>query len=1055
MPNGHGNSAKLINVTHTGIHEETPSPPAPSQKLGHEITAWLNGMQEEQKEITASNGKVVIYVIESAKDKEAFVLSPLTVSILKKGGLSLSRNPCGLRNADPYKRGKYVQDSDVTILRLISGIIPYYEQHYDKFKIPAGEDGLVLLKLLIATGRCYLPNETLPQNHLVKGEARKAKISWRVRKDGAQSINIKVEGVDEPIILALQEPHYICPLTRTVGLLDTGLPNRQTLALLQAPSIKPEQAAAVSEKLVLSLGSNFPDLLPATFPMRKITVQPVPCLRLGDTLIQPLTRTAWNTYASGAPLSVATMTLSFDYNGALVVHNSSKNELQRFSKGEVVVIPRDKVTEQNALNFLRNYSYIVKLQDMANDYRIKHSDLNCFTIANHKLHFHNDDNIPKRWEKFVQESLPSLKEQGWKISMEQNFPYNIIKADDEWYAEVEEGSGIDWFGIELGVTVNGERLNLVPILLELLRKNENIFEVIESLPVQEQFLVPTGDGRRIALPSERIKILIGTLKHLFLSQGNIDQDRLLKMQKLDAALIAEIEAAGKALNMRWFGGDTVRSLGKQMKEFTSIKKVALPRTFHGELRQYQQEGLNWLQFLREYYLSGILADDMGLGKTVQMLAHISVEKAAKRLNNPALVIAPTSLMLNWKMEAERFTPDLKVLTLHGSERKTYFGDIKKYDLILTTYPLLLRDKEKLLSHEYYFVILDEAQTIKNARAKITQIVNQLKAKHRLCMTGTPLENHLGELWSLFNFLLPGYLGTYKQFGSVFRIAIEKNKNRDCSGVLSRRIKPFVLRRTKQEVVAELPLKTEICRMVELDSTQRDLYETIRASMHEKILSVIAEHGMDRSHIIVLDALLKLRQVCCDPALLKLDIAKDIVNSAKREELMTMLTSMVGEGRKVLLFSQFASMLALIAKQLEKLGIAYVILTGKTLDRETPIRQFQEGKVPLFLISLKAGGTGLNLTAADTVIHYDPWWNPATENQATDRAYRIGQDKPVFVYKLITKGTVEEKIVEMQNKKRQLMDSLFDPEAKSFGKLTARDIQSLFEPLEVVSSGCGA
>jgi SNF2 family DNA or RNA helicase len=434
---------------------------------------------------------------------------------------------------------------------------------------------------------------------------------------------------------------------------------------------------------------------------------------------------------------------------------------------------------------------------------------------------------------------------------------------------------------------------------------------------------------------------------------------------------------------------------------------------------------------------------MGLGKTVQLLAHIATEKAAKK-QHPFLVIAPTSLMSNWKSEAKRFVPDLKVLTLHGSARKVHFKDIKEYDLVLTTYPLLLRDKDILIAHEYHTIILDEAQTIKNAKAKITQIVNQLKASHRLCMTGTPIENHLGELWSLFHFLLPGYLGTYKQFNSLFRTPIEKARDVKRSEALSRRIKPFVLRRTKQEVVTELPPKTEIVRMVELEGEQRDLYETIRSSMHEKIQEAIAAKGVEKSHIIILDALLKLRQACCDPALLK--IATPINQSAKRNELMTMLTTMTGEGRKILLFSQFTSMLALIEKQLDKDNIPYVILTGQTKDRETPVRRFQEGEVLLFLISLKAGGMGLNLTAADTVIHYDPWWNPAVENQATDRAYRIGQDKPVFVYKLITSGTVEEKIIEMQAKKRQLMDNLFDPAAKASVRLTAKDIQSLFEPL---------
>ena len=309
-----------------------------------------------------------------------------------------------------------------------------------------------------------------------------------------------------------------------------------------------------------------------------------------------------------------------------------------------------------------------------------------------------------------------------------------------------------------------------------------------------------------------------------------------------------------------------------------------------------------------------------------------------------------------------------------------------------------------------------------------------------------MENHLGELWSLFDFLMPGLLGDERQFRNLFRNPIEKFGDKDRSHSLTRRIAPFLLRRTKGEVAKELPPKTEILRSVELAGSQRDLYESIRLAMHEKVQREINQKGMARSHIIILDALLKLRQACCDPRLLKLDAAKAVTQSAKLESLMDMLPELIEEGRRVLLFSQFTSMLALIEAELRKVDLEYVLLTGDTTDRATPVQRFQNGAVPLFLISLKAGGTGLNLTAADTVIHYDPWWNPAVENQATDRAHRIGQDKPVFVYKLITLGTVEEKIMAMQTRKKELADSLFDPEAKNGPQLTADDLSALFEPL---------
>jgi SNF2 family DNA or RNA helicase len=325
-----------------------------------------------------------------------------------------------------------------------------------------------------------------------------------------------------------------------------------------------------------------------------------------------------------------------------------------------------------------------------------------------------------------------------------------------------------------------------------------------------------------------------------------------------------------------------------------------------------------------------------------------------------------------------------------------FPEIMRNDVILTTYPLLWRDAEELMQHSYHLLILDEAQTVKNAQSQSAEAVRKIDARHRLCLTGTPLENHLGELWSQFDFLLPGFLGTSKQFTRHWRTPIEKQGDLRRRTLLARRIRPFILRRKKEDVARELPPKTIIIRSVELEGAQRDLYETVRAAMDAKVRDEIASRGFARSQIVILDALLKLRQVCCDPRLVKATAARKVTERAKLDLLMAMLPELVDEGRRVLVFSQFTSMLALIEHELDKADIRYVTLTGDTVDREVPIRRFQDCEVPIFLISLKAGGVGLNLTAADTVIHYDPWWNPAVENQATDRAHRLGQDKPVFV-----------------------------------------------------------
>ena len=346
------------------------------------------------------------------------------------------------------------------------------------------------------------------------------------------------------------------------------------------------------------------------------------------------------------------------------------------------------------------------------------------------------------------------------------------------------------------------------------------------------------------------------------------------------------------------------------------------------------------------------------------------------------------------------------------------------------------------------MILDEAQLIKNARTKTTLIVQQLQGKHRLCLTGTPLENHLGELWSLFHFLMPGLLGNSKQFRQTFRIPIEKNADLEKRELLVRRISPFMLRRTKNQVASELPHKTEMTRMLELSGAQRDLYEAIRLSMEKKVREAIAKQGLGKSHILLLDALLKLRQVCCDPRLLSMpEAVLAHGSSVKLDSLMDLLDNLMEEGRHVLVFSQFTSMLRLIEQRLQEKQYSYLQLTGQTKNRQQVVQDFQAGKAPIFLISLKAGGTGLNLTRADTVIHYDPWWNPAVEEQATDRSHRIGQENPVFVYKLISSGTVEEAILNMQAKKRQLFDGVLSATPGNNLSLSEADIEQFFAPLD--------
>ncbi|MFO1028628.1 MAG: DEAD/DEAH box helicase [Acetobacteraceae bacterium] len=589
--------------------------------------------------------------------------------------------------------------------------------------------------------------------------------------------------------------------------------------------------------------------------------------------------------------------------------------------------------------------------------------------------------------------------------------------------------------------VNGERVDLVPPLLRLLAKPDTA-ALLEG-PDDKPFVVPLTDGRLLSLPLAQIRPTMQALLELWASRGGALDDDRLRFTRLDAGDMAAFEARSGLI---WRGGEGLRELGRRLRETGSMPTVVVPDCFKASLRPYQADGLNWLQFLASAGLGGILADDMGLGKTVQTLAHLSVEKTAGRMDKPCLIVCPTSLIPNWTAEAQRFTPALSVLSLHGAGRKALFKEIPKHDIVLSTYPLLTRDHEVLTAQDWHAVILDEAQSIKNPDAETTRQALRLKAHQRLCLSGTPLQNHLGELWSLFDFLAPGFLGNQKSFKAAYRIPIEKHGDAARQTLLNRRVRPFMLRRTKQEVVAELPPKTEITEQVEMESAQRAIYEAIRLSMHAKVKAAIAQKGLSRSGIIILDALLKMRQACCDPRLLKLQtVAKSKAKSAKLDRLMEMLTIMLEEGRRVLLFSQFTEMLALIEQRLQDDGVEFELLTGETKDRAAPVKRFQSGKVPLFLISLKAGGVGLNLTAADTVIHYDPWWNPAVEDQATDRAHRIGQKNKVFVHRLVTLGTIEEKMEVLKEKKRAIVSSVLEAEHGGPLELTAEDVEELFAP----------
>jgi superfamily II DNA or RNA helicase len=946
-----------------------------------------------------------------------------------KSGRNSSPQPYTFFNCLKRPPARTVQPMDARIALLITRGDPHGYMRYATESILSGEEGAEILELLLRSGRCYWQSgDSTP---LSLGEPRPAEPHWARNAGGSLHASFKAQPPAK-FFLPLHPPWYVDPESSMCGPLQLQMTPAAAEAWLKAPLIAPQETPRLAQAMQSETGAiSLP--IPEAVPVEVVeSVVPIPCIKLATLRLQwwELPGGFGQPSLDGVPIHYGRV--SFEYRGLRIPAELPPEMFEHFDGEKVLRIERNPAAEAKAFRMLAKNEFVPD-NEVFNYHRHERL-LNSFILRT---------GTADSWMKHGSSLLPNLREAGWQVELDPTFELAIAEVTD-WYADAQPDGAPNWFDVELGVKVGEEKINLLPVLLEALKKQGNALSLDKLQALKPGKLIPIRlpDNRILPFPAGRLREILSILLELF-DPKSLDKSNRLKLPKLRVAELAGLD--GKE-GWNWFGGETLRELARKMKSFQGITRVVPPSGLRAELRPYQQDGLSWLQFLREYELSGILADDMGLGKTVQALAHLLVEKEAGRLDKPAIVIAPTSLMVNWRQEAERFAPTLRTLVLHGPDRKSRFADIPAHDLVLTTYPLLPRDAEYLLGVEFHCAILDEAQFIKNPKTQWAQLVCQLQARHRLCLTGTPMENHLGELWSLFNFLLPGFLGDETRFRALFRNPIERGSSEDRRQLLARRVAPFLLRRRKEEVAKELPPKTEIAQNVELGGAQRDLYESIRLAMHQRVREEVEKKGMSRSHIIILDALLKLRQVCCDPRLLPLESARKVTESAKLDLLMDLIPEMLAEGRRILLFSQFTSMLALIEQRLAAEKIDWVKLTGSTTDRATPVNRFQNGEVPLFLISLKAGGTGLNLTAADTVIHYDPWWNPAVENQATDRAHRIGQEKTVFVYKLLTVGTVEEKIVSMQAKKRELVEGLLNEGSGKKLDLSADDIDFLFAPL---------
>ncbi len=616
---------------------------------------------------------------------------------------------------------------------------------------------------------------------------------------------------------------------------------------------------------------------------------------------------------------------------------------------------------------------------------------------------------------FLMHQVPKLVEDGYAIYGEEELTLARVNRNKPTIS-FKVTSGIDWFDVKAVVNY-GDLAVPLKAIRQAIKKREKYIKL--------------ADGTMGAIPEE----WLARYRHM-LALGD-DNGETLRFAPQHITMIDQLLGEADRAQV----DEAFEQRREKLRGFERIVPQPLPTTFKGELRPYQKFGYDWLHFLREYNFGGCLADDMGTGKTIQTLAFI--ESLYEKENDaPAtLVVMPRSLLFNWQREAEKFTPDLAVYVHADQGRITDPQEFAQYDLVLTTYGTMLRDIAALRTYQFNYAILDESQAIKNPVAETSKAARLLNAKHRLVLTGTPIENSTGELWSQFAFLNPGLLGDISYFREEFINPIERQQNQDAAQFLRKMVFPFILRRTKDQVAADLPPRSEEVVMCDMEPAQRKLYDKQRDYYRAQLLGMIDDDGMNDARMKILEGLLRLRQISIHPRLVD---AKFKGNSGKFDLLLDTLDTLRAEGHRALVFSQFVQMLTLVREALDERGIPYCYLDGQTRDRQGEVDRFQnDDTVPFFLISLKAGGVGLNLTAADYVIHIDPWWNPAVEQQATDRTHRIGQDKPVFVYKLIARDTVEEKILQLQAHKRELVEQVIGAEGGVFKALTREDIEILF------------
>ena len=838
-----------------------------------------------------------------------------------------------------------------------------------------------LLPALVQTGRLHLTLERgLPEpSPLVWDDGAAWRFDMEIASDAGGSINVGGDLVRDGETMSLRDP---------VLLLESGF----LVTRVAVARFEPGEAFAWVTELRRATRVTFPataaDSLAEALARAGVRPERLPerlQYEVQATAPQPSVTLARSggRHAEGFRDMLGAV-LRFDYAGTSVEPGGGAGI---YDPARRRLIRRDLVAEQRALHRLRQLGF-----QQGWDYTGSKPTLGIAV-----------DHFPR--------AVRSLVTEGWRVEAEGR----LFRAPRDMQMRVS--SGVDWFELHARVDFGDDVSANLQDLLAALHKGEGT--------------VLLGDGTRGLVPEEWLKRYAGVARF-----GTAEEDHV-RFKPSQTALLDALLASQPAVAV----DEAFNRARAALQSFSGVVPLDPPASFTGTLRDYQRDALGWFAFLREFGFGGCLADDMGLGKTVMVIALLEARRLAQAepdgRRQPSLAVLPRSLVFNWMEEARRFAPALTVLDATGAARD--LTRVEQYDLVLATYGTLRRDVAVLKDVVFDYLILDEAQAVKNPATAASKSVRLLKGQHRLALSGTPIENHLGELWSLFEFLNPGFLGS----AAAFKAAAIGRPQADAEDVamLARAVRPFILRRTKEQVAPELPERSEQTIQCELEGPQRRLYEQLRAHYRQSLLARISKNGINKSKIQVLEALLRLRQAACHPALV--DEARREEPSAKLDVLLPRLAEVVAEGHKALVFSQFTSFLALVRTRLDAEGITYEYLDGQTRDRATPVARFQEDPAcPVFLISLKAGGLGLNLTAAEYVFLLDPWWNPAVEAQAIDRAHRIGQARHVFAYRLIAKDTVEEKVAELQQSKRDLADAILSADAGLIRDLKAEDVEWL-------------